>query len=200
MTALVMLSLKFVKLGFFCFGGGYMLIPLLISEFVGDGKILSDTVFANLVSVAQVTPGPVGINTATFVGCVTAGPVGAAFTTAGLIMPSVLLGTLAVKAIDKWNDTAFVQGMLHGTRLAAIALIVYAAFVFMGLSLFSTSVSVAEIFKAAIRLNSESLGVSPTGIIICAAATSLMLFANLSVTMLIFCSGVLGALLFPFIG
>ena len=66
---LTALYLTFFKFGLLCFGGGYMLIPLLTSELVGEPpRPLAPQEFADLVSVAQVTPGPIGINTATYVG------------------------------------------------------------------------------------------------------------------------------------
>ena len=61
MNQYLMLFLQFCKFTVLCFGGGYMLIPLLTEEFVGPDKVLSESAFGNLVSVAQVTPGPVGI-------------------------------------------------------------------------------------------------------------------------------------------
>ena len=64
------LYVTFFKFGLLCFGGGYMLVPLLSADLVGNapGAPLTPEAFANLVSIAQVTPGPIGINTATYVG------------------------------------------------------------------------------------------------------------------------------------
>ena len=85
MNQYLMLFLHFCKFSVLCFGGGYMLIPLLTEEFVGPGKVLSESAFGNLVSVAQVTPGPVGLNTATYVGYVNGGFFGSLAASLGLV-------------------------------------------------------------------------------------------------------------------
>ena len=64
----LMLFIIFFKFGLLCFGGGYMLIPLLTNELVGPGLPLAADEFSRLVSIAQITPGPIGINTATYTG------------------------------------------------------------------------------------------------------------------------------------
>lgn len=76
----------FFKFGLLCFGGGYMLVPLLSAELVGTGPNdpLTPEAFANLVSIAQVTPGPIGINTATYVGSRSRGSWGPASARSGL--------------------------------------------------------------------------------------------------------------------
>ena len=83
--SLIGIFLNFCKFSLLCFGGGYMLIPLLTAEFVGDGKLLTVHQFGNLVSVSQLTPGPVGINTATFTGFIQQGFWGALAATVGLV-------------------------------------------------------------------------------------------------------------------
>ena len=62
---ILQLYLVFAKFGLLCFGGGYMLVPLLTAELVGPGKPLAPKEFSSLVSIAQATPGPIGINTGT---------------------------------------------------------------------------------------------------------------------------------------
>ena len=105
------LFLTFVKYGLLCFGGGYMLIPLLLSDFVGEGKVFTSEEFGNLVSIAQMTPGPVGINTATYVGYLQGAFLGALLATFGLVVPSLILGSAAVTGINRWKDTFAVRGI-----------------------------------------------------------------------------------------
>ena len=95
------LYLVFAKFGLLCFGGGYMLIPLLRAELVGNGSQwpLQPEEFASLVSIAQVTPGPIGINTATYVGFTQQGVIGSVLATIGMVTPAVLLVILAAAVI-----------------------------------------------------------------------------------------------------
>ena len=107
----LILFFTFAKFGVLCFGGGYMLIPLMIAEFVGQGKLLQAEQFGNLVSVSQLTPGPVGINVATFIGCIDGGVAGALAGTLGLVFPTLLLAGVAVSLIRRYQETAFLQGL-----------------------------------------------------------------------------------------
>ena len=90
----------FLVYGLLCFGGGYMLIPLLTAEFVDKEQVLTMSEFGNLCSVAQVTPGPVGLNTATYVGYVNEGFFGALAASLGLIVPTILIGCSAAAGIS----------------------------------------------------------------------------------------------------
>ena len=109
----------FFKFGLLCFGGGYMLVPLLSAELVGTGPSdpLTPEAFANLVSIAQVTPGPIGINTATYVGFTQQGILGACLGTLGIVTPAVFLVILAVKLLKRYETSIPVQGFLGCVRL-----------------------------------------------------------------------------------
>ena len=137
MSQYLMLFLHFCKFSVLCFGGGYMLIPLLTAEFVDQEQVLTMSEFGNLLSVAQVTPGPVGLNTATYVGYVNEGFFGSLAASLGLIVPTILIGCSAAAGINRWKETFLVKGMLKGTRLAAVALIMYAVTIFFGMSIFT---------------------------------------------------------------
>ena len=107
------LFLTFCKFSLLCFGGGYMLIPLLTAEFVGEGKLLTVERFGNLVSISQLTPGPVGINTATFTGFLQGGFWGSLAATAGLVFPTLILAGLAISFINANKDKKWLQGILY---------------------------------------------------------------------------------------
>lgn len=141
------LYLVFVKFGILCFGGGYMLVPLLMNELVGaPPRPLSPEVFRDLLSVAQVTPGPIGINTATYVGFVQQGIIGSAAATAGMITPALLLVILAVKLLRKYEKSIVIQGFLAGMRPASFGLILSAAVIFAELSIFDSPLPWKEWF------------------------------------------------------
>ena len=139
----------FFKFGLLCFGGGYMLVPLLSAELVGTGPSdpLTPEAFANLVSIAQVTPGPIGINTATYVGFTQQGILGACLGTLGIVTPAVFLVILAVKLLKRYETSIPVQGFLAGMRPASFGLVLSAAVIFAELSVFRTAIPWGEFWK-----------------------------------------------------
>ncbi len=127
----------FFQFGLLCFGGGYMLVPLLSAELVGPGRPLGASEFANLVSIAQVTPGPIGINTATYVGFTQLGVAGAVVATLGIVTPALFLVILAVKGLKRYESSVWVRGFLAGMRPASFGLVLAAAWIFSELSIFA---------------------------------------------------------------
>ncbi len=132
----------FVKYGLLCFGGGYALVPLLTSDLVDARHLMTASEFARLVAVAQVTPGPVGINTATYVGFSQYGVLGALVGTAGLITPALALVLLAMHFIARWKQSLLVEGGLSGLRPAAYGLLLVAVLVFAEISVFTAELPV----------------------------------------------------------
>ena len=198
MSHYIVLFLQFCKFSVLCFGGGYMLIPLLTAEFVDKEQVLTMGEFGNLLSVAQVTPGPVGLNTATYVGFVHGGFWGSLAASLGLIAPTILIGCSAAAGIDRWKDRFVVRGMLKGTRLAAVALIMFAVTIFFGMSIFTSTIP-WEAFGALFRLERpvlpDGFGVSPSGMLICGTVIVLMLRTKLPSTALLLGSAAAGAAL-----
>lgn len=198
MNQYIVLFFQFCKFSVLCFGGGYMLIPLLTAEFVDREQVLTMSSFGNLVSVAQVTPGPVGLNTATYVGYVNGGFFGSLAASLGLIAPTILIGCSAAAGINRWKDTFLVRGMLKGTRLASVALIMYAVTIFFGMSVFTQTIpweALGAIFKLERPALPAGFGVSVPGILICGAVIALMLKTKLPSTVLLLGSAAAGALL-----
>ncbi|MBR7131774.1 MAG: chromate transporter [Lentisphaeria bacterium] len=187
--SILLLFLNFCKFGLLCFGGGYMLIPLLTAEFVGEGKLLTPERFGNLVSVSQLTPGPVGINTATFTGFLECGFFGALAATLGLVFPTLLLAGLAVSFIRKHREDRWMKSILYGARLGAVSLVFYAVLIFAQMSVLKRTFSLKEMPLF-----------SPGGIIIALTAFILIARFKMQTTWVILISGALGALLIPFIG
>ena len=202
MNQYLVLFLQFCKFSVLCFGGGYMLIPLLTAEFVDREQVLTMSEFGNLLSVAQVTPGPVGLNTATYVGYVNEGFFGSLAASLGLIVPTILIGCSAAAGINRWKETFLVKGMLKGTRLAAVALIMFAVTIFFGMSIFTSTIP-WEAFGALFRLQRpvlpDEFGISPSGVLICGTVIVLMVKSKLPTTVLLLGSAAAGALLSVFL-
>lgn len=137
--SLLEIFLVFFKFGLLCFGGGYMLIPLLSSSLVGSAPKypLAPEEFANLVSIAQVTPGPIGINTATYVGYTQQGIIGACVGTFGMVLPALFLVILAIRLLKKYEQSLPVQGFVTGMRPLSFGMVLSAAVIFAELSIFA---------------------------------------------------------------
>lgn len=111
----------FLKIGITSFGGISM-IPLISDEMTSHSWMTLQEV-ANIVAIAQSTPGSLGVNCATFAGIRTAGVGGAVCATLGVLTPSLSLGILAAHYLNKLKETSFMQKILSGTRPTCIALI-----------------------------------------------------------------------------
>lgn len=141
-VSLFTLFFLFVKFGLLCFGGGQVLVPLYIRDFVGpDAPMLqlAEEDFGNLLAITQMTPGPISINAATFFGFRFAGTVGSLVATAGLLLPSLILMVLALKSLDRFRTNPIVKGILWGVAPATIALMVVAAVIFAKMSVVGCS-------------------------------------------------------------
>jgi chromate transporter len=114
---------SFLKIGFFSFGGGYAMLPLIQQEIItGRGWLTSD-VFLDIIAVSEITPGPVAINSATFVGYKVAGVMGSALATLGVVLPSFLIVTLLAFLMKKFGQITGVQRVIGGLRPIIVALI-----------------------------------------------------------------------------
>lgn len=117
------LFFSFLKIGAFSFGGGYAAMPLIQNQVVDLHHWLSFSEFTDLITISQMTPGPIAINSATFVGIKIAGVPGAIFATIGCILPSCLIVTLIAYFYMKYRHLRFLQNILNFLRPAVIALI-----------------------------------------------------------------------------
>ena len=194
---ILQLYLVFAKFGLLCFGGGYMLVPLLTAELVGPGKPLAPTEFSSLVSIAQATPGPIGINTATYVGFTQHGVIGSILATAGIITPALILVILAIKLLKRYEQSLPVQGFLAGMKPASFGLILSAAVIFAELSVFSADIPWHGIWQwltgATVDFHGFHLRIS--ALLIAAATTVIMLKTRISFMYLLLVSAILGAFL-----
>lgn len=129
MMVYLQLFIIFFKVGLFGFGGGYAILPMIYQDVQAFGFITADD-FSNLVALSQVTPGPIAINAATYVGFKTAGLAGAIIATIAVSMPSFILLMIAVAFIGKFKHNRTVKSILNGIRPATVGLMA-SAFIFM---------------------------------------------------------------------
>ncbi len=117
------LFISFLQIGAFSFGGGYAAMPLIQNQVVQIHPWLSQSEFTDLITISQMTPGPIAVNSATFVGTRIAGMPGALAATAGCVLPSCILVTLLAKIYLKYRNLSLLQGVLKSLRPAVIAMI-----------------------------------------------------------------------------
>ncbi|WP_297712192.1 chromate transporter [Clostridium sp.] len=126
MELLIRLFIAFLKIGTFSFGGGYAMLPFIQKEIVESNTWISMSEFTDIIGISQMTPGPVAINSATFVGYKVAGIGGSILSTLGVITTSFILITIINKLLSKFKDLKVVKAALLGMRPVLIALIIYA--------------------------------------------------------------------------
>ena len=120
---LVSLFISFVIIGAFSFGGGYAALPLIQNQIVSLHHWLSPDEFNHLITISQMTPGPIAINSATFVGLKIDGIAGAVTATLGCVLPSCIIVTLLAYFYLKYRDLSVIRTVLGTLRPAVIALI-----------------------------------------------------------------------------
>ncbi|RGH06855.1 chromate transporter [Firmicutes bacterium AF16-15] len=117
------LFLSFLQIGMFSFGGGYAALPLIQEQVVTQHGWLSRSEFTDLITISQMTPGPIAVNSATFVGIRLAGFLGALAATFGCILPSCILVTVLSYLYLKYRKMSMLQSVLETLRPAVVSMI-----------------------------------------------------------------------------
>ncbi len=130
------LFFSFIKVGLFSVGGGYAAIPLIQNQIVETHKLLSLEEFTDLITIAEMTPGPISINSATFVGTRLSGIPGALICTLGCILPSFFICLVLAHFYYKYRQLDEVQKVLSALRPAVVALIASAGLSILLLGIF----------------------------------------------------------------
>ena len=123
MKKLIQLFLTFLKIGAFTFGGGYAMIALLENEFIEKKKWIDREEFLNMVAIAESTPGPVAINSATYIGYRVGGAAGAALSTLAVSIPSFVIIYLISLFFDKFLSLTYVAYAFKGIQVCVVYLI-----------------------------------------------------------------------------
>ena len=177
---LIYLSYVFFKIGLFGFGGGYGMISLIQHEVVDNYGWMTSQSFADILAISQMTPGPISINTATYVGYTVAGLSGSIIATLALCLPSILMMFFVIRFLFKHKDNKYIAYIFSGLKPAVAGLILAAALLLMNKENFSD-----------VGLDNKNIS-----IIICASTFMASLFWKVNPMILIAVSGVAGFLLF----
>ncbi len=118
----LLLFLEFFKIGLFCFGGAFGMLPLIEQAVIKYGW-LTESEFYNFVGICESTPGPIAVNIATYVGSVQGGLLGSICATIGVVLPSFLIILLIASILKRFTDNRFFKGFIRGVNPVITALI-----------------------------------------------------------------------------
>ncbi|MEM3574198.1 MAG: chromate transporter [Candidatus Bathyarchaeia archaeon] len=167
------LALAFIMVGLFSLGGGYAMIPLLQREVAKFGILEGE--FCDVVAIAEMTPGPVGVNLSTYTGYKVAGVLGAMVATASNVAPTAILMLIVVKLFYRIRADAILEGFFRGFRLVVIGLIASAALLMAGaIGLYADYKGLA-IFSAILALGYK-YRIHPIPLILAAGAMGLLIY------------------------
>ena len=147
---LLSLWISFLQIGLFSVGGGYATIPLIQDQVVALHEWITLAEFTDIITLSQMTPGPLAVNTSTFVGIQIGGIAGAVTATLGCILPGTLLSLTAYTLYRKYKNAAYVGGVIKGLRAASIGLIAASAAIIMKIAFWDAGrVNILSIVLAA---------------------------------------------------
>lgn len=121
--SLFVLFLIFAKIAVLTFGGGYAMVPLFEHEIVTRHAFMAAADFANLIGLAQVTPGPIGFNSATYVGMAQGGLAGSIIASLGVMVPSIVISLVVAIFLRKAADAKWMKLLMQGVRPCVVGII-----------------------------------------------------------------------------
>lgn len=122
MNLFIQLFLQFFHVGVFSFGGGYATLPFLY-DIAEKYHWYSAKQLTDMLAISSITPGPIGVNVATFAGFATSGILGSLIATTAIILPSYIIVTIVYKVLDKFRTNRNVKGAIRGLKPAGCALL-----------------------------------------------------------------------------
>ena len=131
MSTLLSLFVSYLKIGFFGFGGGYAMLSLIHSEVVVKHAWLTSGEFSDIVAISQMTPGPIAINSATYIGYEVAGLWGSVVATVAVSLPALTLMMLLTIFFLRLRDNRYVKGVVGSMRPVVVGMIASAALLLM---------------------------------------------------------------------
>ena len=133
------LLFTFLQIGLFSIGGGYAIIPLIQEQVVGKYGWVSQQTFTDIITISQMTPGPLAVNTSTFVGIQIAGVCGAIVATFGCVISGIIISLVLFSFFQKYKQSIYVFEVLNGLKSASLGLIISAAATLLLLTFLGTT-------------------------------------------------------------
>lgn len=178
------LLFKFFRIGLFNIGGGYAMLPLMQHEIEINNWITSQE-FVDIIAIAEMTPGPIAINAATFIGYRVGGVLGSVVATTAVVLPSLLIILLLSRILARYQEHAFVRSLFAGIRPVVAGLIISAAWFI-----------IAAVFAPALSENGAALPVDYASIGIAALAFLLVAKYRFDPVKIIIMAGIAGMVIF----
>lgn len=185
---LLTLYWSFFQIGLFSIGGGYAALPLIQNQVVDVHGWLTMTEFADVVTISQMTPGPIAINAASFIGIRMAGITGAVIATIGCITPSLFLSMILAHVYYRYRGLSTFQGVMKGLRPAVVALISSAGISLVLLAFWRGEAVTADVSK----VDFLSVGIF-------ALALFILRKWRVSQIIVMLGAGIIGLLVYPFL-
>ncbi len=169
MSLLLQLFVSFFQIGLFSIGGGYAAMPLIREQVVELHGWLTAVEFSDLVTIAEMTPGPIAINSATFVGMRVAGIPGVLIATLGNVLPSIIIMLILARLYERYSEQSLLKRVLEGVRPVVVAAIFTAGLGLLQLavgSFGSPDLFASILFVLSfIALNSQRIKVGPIALL-----------------------------------
>ena len=152
MKLLLTLFFEFFKTGLFAVGGGMATLPFLYDMSARHPDWFTAAQLADMIAVSESTPGPIGVNMATYVGFRTAGVLGGLITTLGLVTPSVIIILLIARVLKQFRENKYVDAAFYGLRPCSVGLIAAAGLLVVKIALFdfdayALSGAISDLFR-----------------------------------------------------
>ncbi|MDD5621601.1 MAG: chromate transporter [Actinomycetota bacterium] len=187
------LLLIFFKIGLFSFGGGYGMIPIIEREIVIRGWLTGQE-FVNIISISEMTPGPIAINTATFIGYRLGGIPGAALATIGVVLPSFILILGIYIFLSKYQQRQIIKDAIYGIRPVVLALIIQAVIFVAVNTYFKEGTGIRDLLN--ISSGSHFLEtIDPVAIAITAVSLLVLFLTKIHPILVILAAGAIGIIL-----
>lgn len=148
----------FFKIGIFSFGGGYAMLPLIYKDIQTFGLIPVQE-FSDIVALSQMTPGPIAVNAATYVGYKSAALLGATFATLGVTLPSFIIILIIDSFFTKFKENHLIKGVISGIRPATVGMIASAVIFFSETSIFKGKLTGFDFQKPLELVNLPAVGI-----------------------------------------
>ncbi len=169
------LFITFFKIGLFSFGGGYAMLSMIEQEIVRNHSWITISQFTDIIAISQITPGPIAINSATYIGYTATNSIlGSICSTFGVILPSVIVMSILIHFIKIFKKSKYVERAFMGLRPAVIGLILGAGFALMRPAIFIDYFSYIIFFMALVAILKYKIGVIK--IIVASAILGLLLY------------------------
>ena len=194
MSVIFELLLEFLQIGLFSIGGGYAVIPLIKEHAVDLKGWLSIQEFTDIITISQMTPGPLAVITSTFVGLQTGGLAGAAAATLGCVFSGFVISLILCRCFERYRQSAYGQQILKGLKAASIGLILSAAMTIFVIAFASNGSKLAESTDPIKKLAETAANLNWAAVAVFAAALILIRKVRLNPVLVLALCGIAGGI------